>query len=262
MSTDCTADDVSRTSQVVALMRSKLKRPVTAEGDPQAQKKLCFGMRPTPVNWPISERTRFFDEHVLSAIAVGVRQIVVLGAGYDDRALRFRTSGVMFFELDHPSTQMDKAQRLKSMKADLKGLRLVPTDFRLDDVAAKLALAGQNADEATLFICEGLLVYLSQQVGCRLLAGLRSRAAAGSVLAASLAIHRVGLDSKKVALAINARRRVGETESWLTILQAEEYLELFKQAGWIIDCVKEAKQGAVASYGGRGLVTASPSVDA
>ena len=138
---------------------------------------------------------------------------------------------------------------------------MVPTDFRLDDVAAKLALAGQNADEATLFICEGLLVYLSQQVGCRLLAGLRSRAVAGSVLAASLAIHRVGLDSKKVALAINARRRAGETEPWLTILQAEEYLELFKQAGWIIDCVKEATQGTVASYGGRGLVTANPSVD-
>jgi len=33
---------------------------------------------------------------------------VILGAGYDDRALRFRSPGVRFFELDHPDTQADK----------------------------------------------------------------------------------------------------------------------------------------------------------
>jgi O-methyltransferase involved in polyketide biosynthesis len=45
----------------------------------------------------IAARTVFVDEQVMAAIAAGLRQIVICGAGYDDRALRFRTSGVRFF---------------------------------------------------------------------------------------------------------------------------------------------------------------------
>ena len=55
------------------------------------------------------------DDHVVAAIAAGVRQIVVCGAGLDDRALRFRTPGVRFFEVDHPVTQADKAARLRAI---------------------------------------------------------------------------------------------------------------------------------------------------
>ena len=65
-------------------------------------------------------RTRFFDDRVLAALSAGIRQVVILGAGYDDRALRFRSPGVRFFELDHPATQADKARRLRAMKAGVR----------------------------------------------------------------------------------------------------------------------------------------------
>ena len=65
----------------------------------------------------LAARTRFFDERVLEAISDGIGQVVILGAGYDDRALRFRSPGVRFFELDHPATQADKARRLRVIKA-------------------------------------------------------------------------------------------------------------------------------------------------
>ncbi len=58
----------------------------------------------------IIARTRFIDDCLKEAINAGIRQLVILGAGYDTRALRFEAlkDGVMVFELDHPATQRVK----------------------------------------------------------------------------------------------------------------------------------------------------------
>lgn len=204
------------------------------------------------------ERTRFFDMQVLSAISSRIRQIVICGAGYDDRALRFRTSGTRFFEIDHPTTQADKATRLEAMEANTDSLTMIAADFRCDDIAAKLEAADHNAAAPTLFICEGLLVYLSQEVGSKLLSDLRSRAAAGSVLAASLAVHHNGVDSDRVAALVNARRQTGQTEPWLTILPLDSYLELLQKEGWQVNHVLNPATQGKEIHGGMILVTANP----
>jgi methyltransferase (TIGR00027 family) len=197
-------------------------------------------MRPTSADnrlrADIIARTRFFDEQVMEAVSKGVHQIVICGAGYDDRALRFRTKNVRFFELDHPATQLDKARRLHDMNVDMQELVLVPVDFRHDDFIGLLRGAGQITSQPTLFIVEGLLVYLDRQTGLRLLAGLRSIAASGSTLATSLAISREGADSNQLVAAINASRQTGRVEPWLTIFSADAYSAFLNQAGWQIDC--------------------------
>jgi methyltransferase (TIGR00027 family) len=249
---------LSRTSQAVALTRAAMSRPHAAHGDPDAQRKLCEGMPPLHRPRPgILLRTRFFDDQVLTAISAGVPQVVICGAGYDDRALRFRSPGTRFFEIDHPATQADKVRRLRAMGADSHDVVLAPADFRADDVAAVLAAAGQDADRPTLFICEGLLIYLDAPVLTRLLAGLRSRAAAGSSLAASLATHPAGLDSGQVAAALNAERRHGETEPWLTVLPVPAYLRLLAEAGWLTEHQADPRHGS-ASQGRSLLVVARP----
>ena len=200
----------------MALVRAELERPHSPEGEPNAQQSLCRGMRPAPLSRLRSQivaRTRFFDEAVLMSIAAGVRQVVICGAGYDDRALRFRTTGVRFFELDHPATQAHKARQLRAMGARTAGLALVAADFRTADVAAVLSSSGHVPSEPSLFICEGLLVYLDQPTCTRLLTGLRSRAAGGSRLAASLAVHREGVSSEQVVAAANAQRRTAAATS-------------------------------------------------
>ena len=257
--------DPSRTSQAVALTRAELSRPHSAAGDPDAQRQLCQGMRPVPTDRlraRLGARTRFVDEKVLEAISAGVSQIVIVGAGYDDRALRFQSPGVHFFELDHPGTQADKAARLRAMKAgpDSGGPTLAAADFRSDDVAAALAACGHDARRPSLFVCEGLLVYLDQPTCVRLLSALRARAAAGSRLAASLSVHRDGLDSTRVAAVANARRGpTGETEPWLTILPAATHLDLLRQAGWRpADQIDAAQLDASAEAGRSLLVTADP----
>ena len=258
------AGDISRTSQAVALTRSRLERPHSPEGDPLAQSRLCEGMRPTPIDRlrpMLAARTRFFDEAVLSALDAGTRQVVICGAGYDDRALRFRAPGVSFFELDQGPTQADKARRLHAMDTDLSGLTLATADFRRHDVAAVLAASGHDREVSTLFLCEGLLIYLDRPTLTGLLAGLAFCAAPGSTLAASLAIHAPGRSTAEVLAAANARRRAGETEPWRTILPRDEQIALLASAGWRADRVADAADLEVTAAPGRTLlVEASPGV--
>jgi methyltransferase (TIGR00027 family) len=251
----------SRTSQAVALTRAGFERPHSPGGDPEAQQRLCEGMIQADVSRQVASlaaRTRFFDDQVLAAVNAGTRQVVILGAGYDDRALRFRTAGVRFFELDHPATQADKAQRLKIMNA-AGPPALVAADFGRDDVESVLAAAGHDAGQPSLFTCEGLLVYLDQTTCVRLLSALRARAAVGSTLAASLVIHRDDLDSAWVLEVVNSRRRIAVAEPFLTILPAAAHLDLLTQAGWQAGEPTDAAELGTGAEPGRSLlVTAHP----
>ena len=59
-------------------------------------------------------RSRFAEDAISNAVARGVCQVVVLGAGLDTFSLRnpYATAGVRVFEVDHPATQVWKRERL------------------------------------------------------------------------------------------------------------------------------------------------------
>jgi methyltransferase (TIGR00027 family) len=248
----------SLTSQAVAVVRAGLDRPHTPDGDPTAQRRLVADFRAgggPALRAHLAARTAFVDGAVLDALAAGVRQVAVIGAGYDDRALRFRTPGVRFFELDHPDTQADKRGRVERLGA-AADVRFVPVDLRTDDFGSALQEAGQDLALATLFICEGLLVYLDQQVIGRLLDSLRARAAPGSRLIASLAIHADGVDSARAVAVANGRRQDAETEPWRTILTRRAHLDLLAQSGWLT--TREADLPSATGGGVTLLVQAEP----
>ncbi len=106
-------------------------------------------------------RKRWIETAVRAALARGVRQVVVLGAGYDPlagRLLRER-SDVRFFELDHPATQAPKARSL----GPTAGVSFLPIDLAADSPAAALRACPVFAKhEPTLFLAEGLLMYLPE----------------------------------------------------------------------------------------------------
>ncbi len=251
----------SRTSQAVAVTRAGFERPHSPAGDPDAQRRLCAGMRAPvlgPMQASLEARTIFFDGQVVAGIETGLRQIVILGAGYDDRALRFRTPAVRFFEVDHPNTQQDKRARLAELpQAGLAGPVLVAADFRVDALPEVLAAAGHDRTAPTLFLCEGLLVYLDETATVELLSGAREAAGPGSVLAASLAVHADGLDSAEVLAVANARRRTAEAEPWLTILPARAQAALLARAGWTITTSVDAADLGTGAAPGRSLLVAT-----
>ena len=55
------------------------------------------------------------DAEVARASGTGHDQVVLVGAGYDGRALRFGGGAVRWFEVDLPAVQADKRQRLRAL---------------------------------------------------------------------------------------------------------------------------------------------------
>ena len=170
-----------------------MDRPVTEDGDGDVERRLVErfpGRGRSPMAERLERRTQWFDEVTLRCIEEGMSQVVIVAAGYDCRALRFRTPGVRFIELDHPATQADKQRILHEMDVDVAGVAYAAADFTVDDVGAALAAAGHKAGQATLFLVEGLLIYLPEDVIVSLLSALRARAAPESRLAVSISRGR------------------------------------------------------------------------
>jgi methyltransferase (TIGR00027 family) len=110
-------------------------------------------------------RTRFIDSMVESALASGISQVVLLGAGYDSRSIRFHRPGTQnrFFELDAAKTQATKVAQLKKRKLSLSGNTVyIPIDFNKEDLAEKLTANGFRTDHKSLFILEGIVMYLEE----------------------------------------------------------------------------------------------------
>jgi methyltransferase (TIGR00027 family) len=128
----------------------------------------------------LAARTLFFDRFVRDAIDGGVRQVVVLAAGYDSRAWRLARPGVTFFEVDRPATQEDKRGR-----APDGGPVYVPVDVTDPRLADELLAAGLRPDEPAAFTMEGLTIYLAEDDVANLLIRLADLSAPGSRLAVS-----------------------------------------------------------------------------
>ncbi len=111
-------------------------------------------------------RTRYFDAVFTEALERGFDQIVIFGAGFDSRALRFSklNKGTRVFELDAPATQQEKLKALKLKKLVApENLILVPIDFNKEKVADKMARAGFAAGKKSLFLLEAVTMYLPQE---------------------------------------------------------------------------------------------------
>ena len=162
----------------------------------------------------LERRTRWFDDVTLRCIEGGIRQVVLVAAGYDCRALRFRTPGVRFIELDHPATHAEKRHILSEMGADVTDVAYAAADFIVDDAGAALAAAGHDAQVATLFLVEGLLIYLPEDVIVSLLTALRTRATQGSRMSVSISRNRSPeFHSRVAALGEHARSTFSEDEA-------------------------------------------------
>ena len=128
-------------------------------------------------------RTVVIDESVCAAANP---QVVVLGAGLDARAWRMpELADSHVFEVDHPSSQHDKRERIDGCTPTVRAVTFVPVDFARDTLGPALAAAGHDASVPTTWIWEGVLPYLTATEVDSTLAEVRDRSAPGSRLIAS-----------------------------------------------------------------------------
>lgn len=112
----------------------------------------------------IAMRSRIAEDALAAAVARGVTQYVVLGAGLDTFAYRSPlASRLTIFEVDHPMTQNWKRERLdQAAIARPDSLRFVPTDFEREQLGDTLAAAGFDAIAPSFFSWLGVVPYLSE----------------------------------------------------------------------------------------------------
>ena len=110
-------------------------------------------------------RTKYIDDLLEQTIRNGVRQVIILGAGFDTRALRLNLlHSVPVIEIDHPDTAKFKIDKLKEALGQLpQNVSYLQTDFNkqsLEDLASEHHL---NLNIPTTIIWEGVTNYLTQQ---------------------------------------------------------------------------------------------------
>jgi methyltransferase (TIGR00027 family) len=112
-------------------------------------------------------RSRLAEDALNEAVARGVRQYVVLGAGLDTFAYRnpHAELGLRVFEVDHPATQEWKRQLISQARLKSAGsLIYVPADFERERLADRLAANGFQAGEPAFFSWLGVTMYLRPEV--------------------------------------------------------------------------------------------------
>jgi len=234
-------------------------RPVTPYGKPWEDDLLARDVAGATVvqtegsmNRYLRGRTAFFDAVVIDSLDRGVSQVACLGAGYDGRSLRYAKPGVRWWEVDHPDTQGDKRARVDRLGIDATHVVFVAFDLRCDGLAAALAGHGFGPDNPTLFLCEGVIVYLEAAVVESLLRQLRSCAAAGSKLALSSATS----PSSEDHAARRERFRASVSalgEPVRNDLAVQDVVELLERTGWRVDAGSGRARGA-------GLLSARPAI--
>lgn len=110
----------------------------------------------------MAARSRYTEDQLAEAVARGVRQYVVLGAGLDTFAYRNPFVALRVFEVDFPATQMWKRAMLSEAAIDLpQNLVFAALDFEHQTLAEGLTEAGLDFDKPAYFGWLGVVPYLT-----------------------------------------------------------------------------------------------------
>ncbi len=268
------SDRPSFTSMVVAGIRavySELPQPLGSGPDP-----LATNVLPTPFLFPsyvaslvgsspkasvalhrvygavsfgmtyhVALRTRALDEALRVSLAAGTKQLVLLGAGLDGRVFRMaELEGVKVYEVDHPSTQRDKCERLsKNNLHEIADIEFVPVDFEKDEVDVSLVNAGFSRSVPSFWIWEGVTAYLTREAITSTLGAVARASAPGSHMALTYARPPSGIvaASRPVvygvarALVFAGSAVLGKLgESVRGFLESSTVAELAEEAGFVV----------------------------
>jgi methyltransferase (TIGR00027 family) len=118
-----------------------------------------------PLRLFIAMRSRFAEDSARRAIEKGVRQILVMGAGFETFAYRLEPAGDMrVFELDHPATQAEKRRRLTEARiAEPRHVSYVAHDFEHGSMTGALEAAGFDPSKRTFVLWLGVTPYLTEE---------------------------------------------------------------------------------------------------
>lgn len=130
-------------------------------------------------------RTRYIDALCETAIRDGISQIAVIGAGFDSRSVRFgeKNPSIRIFELDAVFTQSEKIVQFRKRKISVPdNVIFVPINFNNESIREKLEQSGFDKKKESLFILEGIIMYLDENAVSTLFSEIHDLSVPGSRL--------------------------------------------------------------------------------
>lgn len=178
----------------------------------------------------LAARVRWFDAQVVKALDLGIKQVAVIGAGYDSRPWRIGNDDVQFFELDHAATQQDKKRR-----APQPGPIYVESDLTTEDASRSLLENGFDASQPAIFVIEGVTMYLGEKDVRRQLELLARMSTTESRLVVDFyPPSDVGTSQDSWQLRVQRFARSGSGESFKLAIDRPRAIGLVEASGWSV----------------------------
>jgi len=195
--------------------------------DPRSQLKMQF----------VAIRTRYFDDFIVKSLPLS-NQIVLLGSGLDTRAYRLPLSAsVTLYEIDLPEIINYKLNILAGYQPKCN-YHALAADVTSSNWEQRLLIDGYQSKVPTIWLLEGLLMYLNESDVNQLLDKIKNLSAPNS---------RVGADlvSVKSWQAGAANSEMVISGHWK--FGCDEPEKLFAQYGW--DVLVQQPGDVRANYG-------------
>jgi methyltransferase (TIGR00027 family) len=183
----------------------------------------------------VAVRSRYAEDELAKAVASGVKQYVVLGAGLDTFSHRntFADRGLRVFEVDHPATQAWKRQLLEAAKMNVPAETvLVAVDFERQRLPDVLAEAGFRAEEGAFFAWLGVTPYLTESAFKSTLAFIASVQPQSGVVFDYTVARSALCFLERVALDALSSRVAAAGEPFQLFFEPERLKELLRQFGF------------------------------
>ena len=181
----------------------------------------------------MAARSRYAEDQLAHAVARGVNQCVVLGAGLDTFACRNPHPCLHVFEVDHPATQAWKRDQLQAAGIAIPpSLTFVPVDFERKILADELRQAGLRESEPAFFSWLGVTPYLTHAAFIATLSFI-ARMPVGSGVVFDFAIDRRLLNpGQRIAAEALSRRVAAAGEPFQLFLDPGDLQEELKGLGF------------------------------
>ncbi|CAH1665862.1 class I SAM-dependent methyltransferase [Chelatococcus asaccharovorans] len=182
----------------------------------------------------MAARSRFAEDCLDAAVSRGVRQVAILGAGLDTYSLRHphASLGVRVFEVDHPTTQAWKRERIAEAGLTAPpSLTFAPIDFERQSLAQGLVAAGFQPAQPAFFIWLGVVPYLRRDAISAVLQFIASVPRSEVVFDYSEPLENYSLERRANVAAV-AARTAAIGEPWLSYFDPSELSKNLHERGF------------------------------
>jgi methyltransferase (TIGR00027 family) len=208
-------------------------------------------LRRSPAYENVVTRTRYAEDSLRAAVNEGVRQYVLIGAGFDSFVLRRPSFAekLDIFEIDHPATQGLKIERIQELGISLPdSVHFIAADLSAESVAAALARSSFRSDRPAFFAWLGVTMYLSRTANLATLRSIARCAHAGSELVLTYVDEKL-LNADSAAFRALQERVTAMGEPFLSGFDPKTFAATLRECG--LQLIEDLASDDVAKRYGR-----------